>query len=292
MRFAPSYGHAAAEPRVRRPSLYRSARMTVMWLRPFWTRVARPIARGRHRRMCLFGALSTKAVSTKSASTSTPGLCVLALATALSMSFLRIGAAAFCVNSRSCNASPAWRPRTRSAIMRALRGLIRVNRAIALLTMVGSSGRAVVPTGIEPIARGTGRYGRRRIRDVAEKPSRRPAREGGRREGRRTLLGKVRHASVTETETHPRDMPGQYAGARGERERRRGRKGRKGRRDLGRRSRQRSRRDRSDPNPILCALRVLCDLCVFSVSLERALERERYFLGPAAAGLGAAPEGV
>ena len=38
-----------------------------MWLRPFWTRVARPIARGRQRRMCLFGALSTNAVSTKSA---------------------------------------------------------------------------------------------------------------------------------------------------------------------------------------------------------------------------------
>jgi hypothetical protein len=34
------------------------------------------------------------------------GLCVLALATALSMSFLRIGAAAFCVNSSSCSASP------------------------------------------------------------------------------------------------------------------------------------------------------------------------------------------
>ena len=36
-----------------------------MWLRPFWMRVARPMARGRQRRMCLLGALSTKAVSTK-----------------------------------------------------------------------------------------------------------------------------------------------------------------------------------------------------------------------------------
>src|ERR1700733_13096636 len=43
---------------------------------------------------------------------------------------------------------------------RAFRGLIRVNRAIALLTMVGASWRAVVPTGIEPFARGAGRYGR------------------------------------------------------------------------------------------------------------------------------------
>jgi len=55
----------------------------VMWLRPFWIRVARPMARGRQRRMCLLGALSTKAVSTKRVSRSTPGLVVRAFATAL-----------------------------------------------------------------------------------------------------------------------------------------------------------------------------------------------------------------
>ena len=94
-------------------------------------RVARPIARGRQRRMYLFGALSTDALLTKSASTSTPGDCWRALATALSMSFSRTGAPAFCVNSRSCSASPASRPRTRSTIIRALRGLIRANLALA-----------------------------------------------------------------------------------------------------------------------------------------------------------------
>ena len=78
-----------------------------MWLRPFWMRVARPIARGRQRRMCLFGALSTKAVSTNSLSRSTPGLVVRAFATALSMSFFRTGAPALFVNSSSWSASPA-----------------------------------------------------------------------------------------------------------------------------------------------------------------------------------------
>ncbi len=53
------------------------------------------MARGRQRRMCLFGALSTKAVSTNRVSRSTPGLCVVALATALSMSFFTTGAPRF-----------------------------------------------------------------------------------------------------------------------------------------------------------------------------------------------------
>ena len=78
-----------------------------MWLTPLVTRVARPIARGRQRRMFLFGPLSTVAFEMKSSSTSTPGLWVLAFATALSMTFFRIGAPAFLVNSRSCSASPA-----------------------------------------------------------------------------------------------------------------------------------------------------------------------------------------
>src|SRR5262249_8822563 len=69
----------------------RVPRWMVMWLKPFWMRVARPIARGRQRRMCLFGALSTKAVSTNNVSRSTPGLVVRAFATALSMSFFRTG---------------------------------------------------------------------------------------------------------------------------------------------------------------------------------------------------------
>src|ERR1700678_3773234 len=64
-------------------SFYLSAKTMVIWLRPFSTRVARHIARGRHLRMFLVGALSTNAVSTKRLSTSTLGLWVLALATVL-----------------------------------------------------------------------------------------------------------------------------------------------------------------------------------------------------------------
>ena len=58
-----------------------------MWVTPLVIRVARPIARGRQRRMCLFGPLSTVALLTKSVSTSVPGDCWRALATALSRSF-------------------------------------------------------------------------------------------------------------------------------------------------------------------------------------------------------------
>ena len=49
----------------------------------------------------------------------------IAFATALAISFLTIGAAAFGVNSRSWSASAASRPRTRLAMIRALRGLMR-----------------------------------------------------------------------------------------------------------------------------------------------------------------------
>src|SRR5258708_3515528 len=128
-------------------------------------RVARPIARGRQRRRCLFGALSTNAVSTNKVSTSTLGLCVLALATALSISFLTIGAADLRVNSSNCRASPAPRPRTRSTMTRALRGLIRVNRAIALLTMVGASWLPSYPLTSSQLLACAGRYGsRKRLR--------------------------------------------------------------------------------------------------------------------------------
>src|SRR3954468_24123588 len=93
--------------------------------------VARPIARGRQRRLNLFGPLSTAALLTKRASTSAPSFC--ALATALSMILRRMGAPLFIVNWSSWIASAASRPRTRSAIIRALRGEIRENLALALL---------------------------------------------------------------------------------------------------------------------------------------------------------------
>ena len=56
---------------------------------PLVMRVARPMARGRQRRLNLFGALSTVALLTKSASTSAPSCC--AFATALSMIFWTTG---------------------------------------------------------------------------------------------------------------------------------------------------------------------------------------------------------
>src|SRR4029078_4123813 len=109
----------------------RSSSSITMWEMPLVIRVARPIARGRQRRLNLFGPLSTAALLTKSASTSAPSW--RALATALSMILRRIGAPLFCVNWSSWIASAASRPRTRSAIMRAFRGAIRENLALALL---------------------------------------------------------------------------------------------------------------------------------------------------------------
>src|SRR6266576_6201724 len=104
-----------------------------MWVTPLVMRVARPIARGRHLRLCLFGPLSAVALLTKSASTSVPGDCWRALATALSSSLAMTGAPDFVVNWRSCRASLALRPRTRSTIMRAFLGLMRANLALAWL---------------------------------------------------------------------------------------------------------------------------------------------------------------
>lgn len=96
-----------------------------MWETPLVTRVARPMARGRQRRMFLFGPLSTVAFEMKSASTSCVGFFTRALATADSITVFRTGAPALVVNSRSCSATAASLPRTRLAIMRALRGEMR-----------------------------------------------------------------------------------------------------------------------------------------------------------------------
>ena len=46
-----------------------------MWVTPLVILVARPMARGRHLRLFLFGALSAVALLTKSVSTSVPGDC-------------------------------------------------------------------------------------------------------------------------------------------------------------------------------------------------------------------------
>jgi hypothetical protein len=71
-----------------------------MWETPFTTLVARPIARGRQRRMFLLGPLSTVAFEMKSASTSWLGLATRALATALSITFFKTGAPDLVVNWR------------------------------------------------------------------------------------------------------------------------------------------------------------------------------------------------
>lgn len=118
---------------------------------PFWTCVARPCARGRQRRMFLLGPLSTVALLMKSASRSWPGFFTLALETALSMTLRSTGAPAFGVNSRSWSASVASLPRTRFAIIRALRGEMRACIALALAiigeTFGGKEPRAVARAG-------------------------------------------------------------------------------------------------------------------------------------------------
>ena len=123
-----------------------------MWETPLVTRVARPMARGRQRRMFLFGPLSTVALEMKRASTSCPGLLIRAFATALSTTFLRTGAPAFVVNWRSWSASAASFPRMRLAIIRALRGEMRAYIALAL-EIIGGPRRgaaARVPSRREP----------------------------------------------------------------------------------------------------------------------------------------------
>lgn len=100
---------------------------------PLTILVARPIARGRQRRMLAFGPLSTVAFEMKSASMSWVGFLTRAFATALSMTFLRTGAPALVVNSKICSAYAASLPRTRFAIIRAFRGEIRAYIALALL---------------------------------------------------------------------------------------------------------------------------------------------------------------
>lgn len=107
---------------------------------PFWIWVARPIARGRQRRMFLLGPLSTVALLMKSASRSCPGFFTFALDTALSITLRRTGAPALGVNSRSCSASVASLPRTRFAIIRALRGEMRACIALALAIIGRPSG--------------------------------------------------------------------------------------------------------------------------------------------------------
>lgn len=100
------------------------------------TRVARPMARGRQRRAFLFGPLSTLALEMKSASRSCWAFFTLAFATALSISLWRTGAPAFVVNWSSWSASAASLPRTRLAIIRALRGEMRAYIALALAIIV------------------------------------------------------------------------------------------------------------------------------------------------------------
>jgi hypothetical protein len=91
------------------------------------------MARGRHRRRFLFGPLSTVAFETKSESTSCEGFLMRALAIALSITLKRTGAPAFVTNCRICSASAASLPRTRLAIILALRGEMRAYIALALL---------------------------------------------------------------------------------------------------------------------------------------------------------------
>src|SRR4029078_12348029 len=101
----------------------------------------------RHRRLNLFGALSTAALLMKSVSMSAPSW--RACAPALSMIFGRAGARLLLVNWSSWIASAASRPRTRSAIIRALRGEIRENLALALLLIrdltLGAPSRTRLP---------------------------------------------------------------------------------------------------------------------------------------------------
>src|SRR4051812_8444236 len=123
----------------------RSSSSITMWEMPLVILVARPIARGRQRRLNLFGPLSTAALLTKSVSTSAPSW--RALATALSRILRRTGAPLFWVNWSSWIASAASRPRTRSAIMRAFRGEIRENIALALLLIRDTSRGAIIGWG-------------------------------------------------------------------------------------------------------------------------------------------------
>ena len=74
--------------------------------------------------MCEFGPLSTVALLMNKVSTSRSGRFIRAFATALATSFFTKGAPAFVVKSRSCRASEASRPLTRSTMIRAFRGLI------------------------------------------------------------------------------------------------------------------------------------------------------------------------
>lgn len=98
---------------------------------PLVTRVARPIARGRHLRLNLFGPLSTAALLTKSASTSAPSF--RALATALWIDLLDHRGAALLRELEQLDRLGRVASATRSAIMRAFRGEIRENIALALL---------------------------------------------------------------------------------------------------------------------------------------------------------------
>src|SRR5579864_294682 len=62
---------------------------------------------------------------------------------------------------------------------RALRGLTRMNRTVALLTMVGASWRSSYPLASSRIARGAGRYGRLNlVREPLEFALARTKREG------------------------------------------------------------------------------------------------------------------
>src|SRR5579883_2621782 len=107
---------------------------------------------------------------------------------------------------------------------RALRGLTRVNRTIALLTMVGASGRPSYPLALSRNARGAGRYERLKRSRAAEVPDaaggserRRGSLDANRRPASKYVLGCARAAARERAPAAPRALfalrPHFFAGA-------------------------------------------------------------------------------